>query len=92
MKCKWCGAEVELGKRCEYCGSIAEPFYYKPEEQREIAERKQTDQKEYIVQKGDNLWEIAWRFYGKGAACYALARRNGVKNPDLIYPGQVLKI
>lgn len=28
MKCKWCGAEVELGKRCEYCGSIAEPFYY----------------------------------------------------------------
>ena len=92
MKCKFCGAEVKLGEQCQYCGSVAEAFYYKPEEQREVAERKQPDQKEYIVQKGDNLWEIAWRFYGKGAACYALARRNGIKNPDLIYPGQVLKI
>lgn len=35
---------------------------------------------------------IAQRFYGNGAACYALAHRNGIKNPDLIYPGQVLKI
>lgn len=90
MKCKWCGAEVELGNRCEYCGSIAEPLYYGVNpEKKEQEPQKET---EYTVQKGDNLWEIAWRFYGKGAACYALARRNGIKNPDLIYPGQVLKI
>lgn len=77
-------------KRCEYCGSIAEPFYYGVNpEKKEQEPQKET---EYTVQKGDNLWEIAWRFYGKGAACYALARRNGIKNPDLIYPGQVLKI
>ena len=104
MKCKWCGAEVELGKRCEYCGSIAEPFYYgvnpekkeqEPQKETEYTVQKEQEpqkETEYTVQKGDNLWEIARRFYGKGAACYALARRNGIKNPDLIYPGQVLKI
>ena len=45
-----------------------------------------------LGEKGDSLWRIAQRFYGNGAACYALAHRNGIKNPDLIYPGQVLKI
>lgn len=29
MKCKFCGAEVGLGKRCGYCDSVAEEFYYK---------------------------------------------------------------
>lgn len=28
MKCKFCGAEVELGEKCEYCGSRAEKEYY----------------------------------------------------------------
>ena len=49
MKCKWCGAEVELGKRCEYCGSIAEPFYYGVNpEKKEQEPQKET---EYTVQK-----------------------------------------
>ena len=92
MKCKFCGAEVKLGERCQYCGSVAEAFYYKPEEPQEVVGENLTNQKEYTVQKGDSLWRIAQRFYGNGAACYALAHRNGIKNPDLIYPGQVFKI
>lgn len=90
MKCKWCGAEVELGKRCEYCGSIAEPFYYgiKPEEKKP----EPPEETEYTVQKGDSLWKIAKRFYGDGRAYTVLASRNKIKNPDLIYPGQVLRI
>lgn len=90
MKCKWCGAEVELGKRCEYCGSIAEPFYYgiKPEEKKPEPQKET----EYTVQKGDNLWKIAKRFYGDGRAYTVLASRNKIQNPDLIYPGQVLRI
>ena len=37
MKCKFCGAEVKLGERCQYCGAVAEAFYYKPEEPPEVA-------------------------------------------------------
>ena len=39
MKCKFCGAEVKLGERCQYCGSVAEAFYYKPEEPPEVVGR-----------------------------------------------------
>ena len=43
---------------------------------------------------GDCLSVICRRFYGNGTAtCYnALAAYNGIKNPHLIYPGQVLTI
>lgn len=48
----------------------------------------------YTVVKGDCLWNIAKRFYGSGVK-YALiynANREIIKNPSLIYPGQVLVI
>lgn len=32
--------------------------------------------KYYIVQKGDNLWNIAKRFYGAGAEYYRIVRKN----------------
>ena len=41
MKCKFCGAEVELGKICEYCGSRAEKEYYHTQE---VQKRKQERQ------------------------------------------------
>ena len=44
------------------------------------------------VKKGDCLWNIAKSVYGSGTWCYELARKNNIKNPDLIYPGQVLEI
>lgn len=28
MVCKFCGAEVEIGQECAYCGRIAEACYY----------------------------------------------------------------
>ena len=43
----------------------------------------------YTVQAGDTLSAIAAKF---GTTYQALATKNGIANPDLIYPGQVLKI
>ena len=49
----------------------------------------------YTVVRGDCLWNIAKRFYGSGAKYTVIYNANrGVigGNPNLIYPGQVLKI
>lgn len=43
----------------------------------------------YTVAAGDTLWKIAQRF---GTTTYELARINGMANPNLIYPGQVLSV
>ena len=48
------------------------------------------------VKKGDNLWKIAVANYGKNnGAKYTLifeANKPLLKDPDLIYPGQMLRI
>ena len=48
----------------------------------------------YIVAKGDSLSLIAKREYGDAAKWRKIydANRDIIKNPDLIYPGQKLKI
>jgi len=43
----------------------------------------------YTVRPGDTLSGIAARF---GTTVAKLAKDNGIKNPNLIYPGQVLKL
>ena len=43
----------------------------------------------YTVRAGDNLSAIASRY---GTTYQVLAAKNGIANPNLIYPGQVLKI
>jgi len=43
----------------------------------------------YIVQRGDTLSAIAWRF---GTTVWALAQANGIWNANLIYVGQRLYI
>ncbi len=48
--------------------------------------------KTYTVKKGDTLWAIAKKLLGNGAKCWNLAKLNNIKNPNLIYVGQVLKI
>lgn len=48
----------------------------------------------YTVKRGDCLWNIAKRFYGNGSKYTTIfnANRDKIKNPNLIYPNQVLWI
>ncbi|MCQ4727400.1 LysM peptidoglycan-binding domain-containing protein [Anaerotignum faecicola] len=45
----------------------------------------------YTVQKGDSLWAICKAQLGDGSKCWEIAELNGIANPRLIYPGQVIK-
>jgi nucleoid-associated protein YgaU len=44
-----------------------------------------------IVSRGDNLWRISQRIYGSGYRYTVIygANQQQIRNPDLIYPGQV---
>jgi len=44
-----------------------------------------------VIQPGNNLWRIARRTYGDGMAFTLIysANRDQIRDPDLIYPGQV---
>jgi nucleoid-associated protein YgaU len=48
----------------------------------------------FIVQPGNSLWRIARRTYGEGLRYTVIyeANRPQIRNPDLIYPGQVFAI
>ena len=48
----------------------------------------------YVVEKGDSLSKIAKHFYGSANAWKSIfdANRDQISDPDLIKPGQILKI
>lgn len=58
------------------------------------AEPEVTSSDTYIVKKGDCLWNIAKKYYSKGSSYTKIfnANKDKIKNPNLIYPGQVLTI
>ena len=46
----------------------------------------------YTVKKGDCLWNIAKKQLGDGTKYKEIAKKNGISDPNKIYPGQVLKL
>ena len=44
----------------------------------------------YTVKAGDTLWGICRRIQNDGSLCYDVAQKNGITDPDRIYPGQVI--
>ena len=53
-----------------------------------------TPEKTYTVVKGDSLWTIAAKHLGSGNRYIEIynLNRDKIKNPNLIYPGQVFKL
>jgi LysM repeat protein len=46
----------------------------------------------YTVQSGDTLSAISRKFYGDASLYQKLADYNGIKNPNLIYVGNIIKL
>jgi len=46
----------------------------------------------HIIQKGENLWIIAEKYYNTGLKWTDIAKDNNLVNPDLIYPQDILSI
>jgi nucleoid-associated protein YgaU len=48
----------------------------------------------YVIKSGDTLSGVATKFYGNGSLYPRIfeANREVIKNPDLIYPGQKIRI
>ncbi len=46
----------------------------------------------YVVQKGDDLWDISVRAYLDGFQWTKIAQANNLENPNIIHPGNVLTI
>lgn len=64
------------------------------DEELTIAEDDGKDVEMYVVEKGDTLWAISTAVYGDGNRYNEIFEANKpmLKDPDLIFPGQVLSI
>jgi nucleoid-associated protein YgaU len=58
------------------------------------APKAQPQEQTYTVKKGDSLSKIAMALYGSAGKWKVIyeANKDSIKNPDLIYPGQVFRI
>lgn len=57
-----------------------------------VATEPAIKENEYTVVKGDDLWNISVRAYGDGYQWPKIAQANKLGNPNIIHPGNVLKI
>lgn len=91
---------VTLKQYIDYATKIVKVI--KPEEQSRaiasIQKKRDSDSapraKTYTVKSGDCLWAIAKKFYDEGSMYTKIydANKDKIKNPNLIYSGQVLVI
>ena len=60
----------------------------------DVREAKASNETTYTVQPGNSLWIIATGRYGEGMRYLQIfsANKDQIRDPDLIYPGQVFAI
>jgi hypothetical protein len=68
---------------------IETPFEYSP-----LATSQELRERKIVVQKGDHLWRFAEQHYGAGWRYSVIYSANSalIRDPDLIYPGQVFSV
>ncbi len=76
---------------------VVEPVKEEPVVEQPVIEQPKPDlpvtvDAKYTVVEGDCLWKIALKFYGDAKAWEGIVKANNIKNPNLIYVGQVLVI
>jgi LysM repeat protein len=79
-----------ITKLSEYRGSWSEPLRHRPGSGIDTSPNPSGHaRQEHVVKRGDTLWAIA---NAAGLSVAEVARFNGIRNPNLIYPGQVIKL
>ena len=69
-----------------------------PEKKEEISQEKKESKEEkkypriHQVSPGENLWKIAEKYYQSGYNWIDIAKKNNLKNPDVLLIGQELEI
>ncbi|MEM9139212.1 MAG: LysM peptidoglycan-binding domain-containing protein [Pseudomonadota bacterium] len=78
----------ELEANGSVSSRIETPFEYEQLSPKVVRERR------VVIQRGDMLWRIAEQFYGEGLRYSVIygANEAQIRDPDLIYPGQVFSI
>lgn len=78
----------QLGKDGRVTARVEMPFT------RGEAEQVGTGETQVVVQPGNSLWRIARRTYGQGIRFTLLyeANKDQIRDPDLIYPGQLFVV
>jgi nucleoid-associated protein YgaU len=63
-------------------------------EEAELAPRLEAVDGAVIIRRGDSLWRISKRVYGRGVrySTIYLANQEQIKDPDLIWPGQIFRV
>ncbi len=81
------GAQNDKAQKNKVIARISLPF--RRESSVDMAEAASSDR--VVIQPGDNLWTIARNFYGRGVLYTVIYENNRkrIRDPDLIYPGQV---
>lgn len=85
---KW-GNGIERKQKLESAGY---DYYSIQNEINKLYFKKEVIEDVYVVKKGDTLWSIALRYYNDGEKYRIIAQNNDIKNPNLIYPGQIIKL